>query len=485
LVREFLAASGYDEPFLLDRFGLPSLHFLLYPLGRQGDEFRKRYQGPGRQLLLSRLLMGGYAAAPAEIAEHVPAGVAEAMRDLGLLVEMEGGGGRLITPALVYPAMGFFIASDRGFYLEGMLGYRGSDYVMSGTENVCRDYVDSLPDTPCGRFLEIGAGSGLGALAASRSAGRTWATDITARAAHYAEFNARLNGADITVLTGDLFEPVRQLTFDRISCNPPFEPPLKRDMVFSVGGEDGEQIMRRLVEQSPRYLNPGGRLYMQVMGANRVDERFDARILKWLGPAADECDVALFSRKIMQPREYAIQQILGENDDSWKLEEWNEFYKNLGAYEVVHGHLVIQRREKERPVFRCTRAFGPSSGRNEMEWLLDWETQCVQPGHAPRLMDARPVASPGWELHVRHALRDGKLSPLGYALRTAAPFEVELQIHPWIAATLARCDGSRKCADLFEWARSNGALEGDGGRDEFIRAMNALIGCDFVRIRPH
>ncbi|MDX1981010.1 MAG: methyltransferase [Bryobacteraceae bacterium] len=482
-VRGFLTASGYSEQFLLDRFSLPSLHFLLYPLGQQGDEFRKRYQGPGLQLLLSRLLMGGYAATETELAEHLPPRISDAMRDLGLLLPMEGEPPKFITPALVYPALGFFIAADRGFYLEGVLGYRGSDYVMSGTEHVCRDYVDSLPLTACGRFLEIGTGSALGALWASRTAGHVWATDITERAAHYARFNSRLNGAaNFTVAKGDLFEPVKGLTFDRIACNPPFEPPLKRGLVFSVGGEDGEQIMKRLVEQAPRYLNPGGRLYMQVMGTNREDESFDARIRKWLGEASAECDFALFARQVMQPREYAIQQILGENDDSWKLEEWSGFYKKLRAYEVVHGHLVIQRRESERPVFHAVRKFGPSSGLAAMEWLVDWETRCVQPGHEAFLMAARPVAGPAWELEVRHTLRQGKLAPIGYTMKTKAPFDVDLQIQPWIAATVARCDGSHTCANLLEWVRGNGALSGDEGPAEFVRAMNALIGCDFLRV---
>ena len=94
----------------------------------------------------------------------------------------------------------------------------------------------------------------------------------TRRAAAFAEFNRLLNGiGNLTVLEGDLFEPVAGLTFDRIVSHPPFEPPLKDDYVYSIGGHDGEQIMRRLVEALPRHLEPGGRLYLFGIGADRQD----------------------------------------------------------------------------------------------------------------------------------------------------------------------------------------------------------------------
>jgi len=231
---------------------------------------------------------------------------------------------------------------------------------MSGAEDICREHIESLPDTPCGTFLETGAGSGLGALCDSRAAGYVWATDITSRAAGYAEFNRRLNlVSNMTVLQGDLFAPVEELKFDRIACNPPFEPPLKRGHVFSAGGEDGEQIMRRVLQGAPAHLNPGGRLYMQMMGANREGDDLDARIRRYLGKSAEECDIALFIRQRMEPREYAIDQILAENEHSWKLDEWIEFYKKLRALEVLQCHLIVQRAAEPRLVFHIVRSFGP------------------------------------------------------------------------------------------------------------------------------
>jgi len=483
IVHSFLRDSGYTEAWLLERFELPSLHSLLYPLGQRGEEVRRRYQGPGTTPLIARLLMGGLAANIQELDRRLPALVQDAMRDLGLLTPMPDDPSRFFCPALVYPALDFFVAADRAVFLEGMPCYRGLDYVMSGAEDICRDYIASLPDTSCGAFLEIGTGSGLGALCASRTAGHVWATDITSRAAGYAEFNRRLNlVSNVTVLQGDLFASVETLKFDRISCNPPFEPPLKHGHVFSVGGEDGEQIMRRVLESAPAHLNTGGRLYMQVMGTNREGDEFDARIRRYLGSAAEECDIALFIRQRMEPREYAIHQILGDNEDSWKLDEWSGFYKKLRALEVLHGHLVVQRAAESRLVFHTVRSFGPHTNFAQMEWLLDWETRSTVPTHAELLYGSRPTAASGWRLDVRQAMRDGKLAAESYTLETKTPFEVELAVEPWIAAMASCCDGKRNAAELLDQVRSSGELPGEDGVAEFARVLHALVAHNILRL---
>src|SRR5205823_12965075 len=67
------------------------------------------------------------------------------------------------------------------------------------------------------RALDLGTGGGVLALLAARHADRVWAVDLNPRAVALARFNARLNGAaDVECLAGDLFEPVRDQTFDLI-----------------------------------------------------------------------------------------------------------------------------------------------------------------------------------------------------------------------------------------------------------------------------
>lgn len=474
-VREFLRSSGYSESFLLQHFQLPSLHFLLYPYGLQREYFAKKYQGEGVALLLARLLFGGYRLPKAEVGAHVPADVVQALLSLGIL---ESVGEDLQATVLLYPAFGFFVTADRAFRGEDK-GYWSDDYVMSGAENVCRQFMQTISVTPCKTFLDMGTGAGLAALLGTQFSEHVWAVDITERAVKYAEFNKHLNGVtNLTVLRGDLFEPVRGMKFERIVANPPFEPPLKRNLIFSVGGEDGEAIIARLIQEVPEYLEPGGRVYCQVLGTDREGDAFDQRVRRWLGAHAQECDIAMLVRVTMPPNEYAIQQILGDNADSWKLQEWNLFYHKLKATQVVLGHLILQKRAEERPTFQVRRDFGPHTNLTHIDWLVDWETRCMKPGLDDLLLASHPAPGSGWELHVRHVMKEGKLTPLDYTFYTQHPFQVNLQTAAWMAALVSRCDGKKSGAELYAWLKENMKLP----PEEFLKAMCALVSCDFLRI---
>ncbi|MBV6433220.1 MAG: Release factor glutamine methyltransferase [Bryobacteraceae bacterium] len=477
IIRNFLESSGYTEEFLRSHFHLPSIHFLLYPYGLQAEYLNKKYEeGDSLPLFLARLFIAGRTYDRPALEERLTSPVVAALEQLGLLIPGDTAG--LRCPVIVYPALGVFVASDRGFRPEGP-GYRGKDYVMSGTEHICRQFIAHISRAPCKTFLDMGTGSGLAALLATKFSEQVWAVDITPRAASYAGFNRLLNGAqNLTVLEGDLFTPVRGLSFDRIASNPPFEPPLKDGMIFSVGGEDGEAIIKRLVTEIPPYLNPGGRLYCQVCGTDRENESFDERILSWLGEARSEFDAVLFVRLTLPPNEYAIQQMLGENQDSWKLQEWNMFYHKLKATQVVIGHLILQKRASVRPTFTARRNFGPVTTQKEIEWLLDWETQCAGPDFADRLLESRPRPGLGWELHVRHGLQEGKLTPLGYTFFTTYPFETNLHVASWMAMLVSRCDGKATAAGHYQFFASRMTLS----KEEYLRALGALIGADFLRI---
>jgi methylase of polypeptide subunit release factors len=468
-LQTFLDGSGYTEEFILKHFEIPHLHYMLYSYGLQREHLEARYPGEGLPLFLTRTFIGGYADTREQFASHLEAGAFAACLDLGLLVEEEAG--RLRCPVVLYPALGFYIASDRGFRPEGP-AYRGKDYVMSGTEHLCRQFIKGVAQTPCERFLDMGTGSGLAALVGTGFATHCWGVDITRRAVRYAEFNRQLNGREnLTVVEGDLFAPVTGLTFDRIASNPPFEPPLKEGMIFSVGGVDGEAILARLVAEVPGFLEAGGRLYCQVSGTDREGDPFDARVRRWLGDRADECDTAVFVRVALKPTEYAIQQVLGENQDSWKLQEWHMFYHKLKAEQVLLGHLILQKRAAERPVFHVRRSFGPESGIAEMDWLVDWMTACQSPGIVDRVMAARVGNRAGWELIVRHEMREGKLGPQSCEFVQTHPFDYKMEAPPWMAMLAGRCDGQHTGAEQYEWLKDKVAMS----REVFVKRVCELV----------
>lgn len=74
------------------------------------------------------------------------------------------------------------------------------------------------------RVLDMGSGSGVGAIFAARRGGQVTAIDINPEAVRNTRINALLNDlADrVTVTQGDLFVPVIGRRFDLILFNPPF-----------------------------------------------------------------------------------------------------------------------------------------------------------------------------------------------------------------------------------------------------------------------
>ncbi|MBG6094078.1 putative protein N(5)-glutamine methyltransferase [Nocardioides luteus] len=124
------------------------------------------------------------------------------------------------------------------------------------------------------RVLDLGCGTGaLGAAVAARVQGaEVWATDIDAAAVAC----ARRNLPPDRVLLGDLYAPLpRDLEFDVIVANAPYVPsdeirnmpPEARDHEHHValdGGADGLEVQRRVIEQAPKHLAPGGVLVIEA-----------------------------------------------------------------------------------------------------------------------------------------------------------------------------------------------------------------------------
>ena len=85
----------------------------------------------------------------------------------------------------------------------------------------------ALPAAPPGqrlRLLDLGTGSGVGAVFAARRGMEVVAVDINPEAVRCARLNVLLNGFEerVEVRQGDLFEPVSSEQFDVILFNPPF-----------------------------------------------------------------------------------------------------------------------------------------------------------------------------------------------------------------------------------------------------------------------
>ncbi len=106
--------------------------------------------------------------------------------------------------------------------------------------------------------LDLGTGSGVGAIFAARFARHVVATDINPEAVRCARINILLNHLDhkIDVRQGDVFEPARGEIFDLILFNPPFYKGRPRDALdFAWRGED---VIERFAHDLRTYLSSNG-----------------------------------------------------------------------------------------------------------------------------------------------------------------------------------------------------------------------------------
>ncbi len=176
-------------------------------------------------------------------------------------------------------------------HLRGSQEFFGRDFLVTPdvliprpeTEHIIEEVLRLCPGrTSPLRFADVGTGSGILAITLALEYPRSTviALDISPAALDIAKQNAaRLGVADrVQFLQSDLFEALApQETFDIIVSNPPYIPtveagdlhPQVRDHephLALFGGEDGLDIMRRLIPQAAQHVTHAGWLLIETAG---------------------------------------------------------------------------------------------------------------------------------------------------------------------------------------------------------------------------
>lgn len=124
--------------------------------------------------------------------------------------------------------------------------------------------LSGLPLGPGAKVLDMGTGSGIGAVAAARRGAAVTAVDISPEAVRCTRINALLNRVEdrIDVRCGDLFEAVAGERFDLILFNPPFYA--GRPQALWEHAWRSEDALDRFARDLPAFLLPGGRALLVV-----------------------------------------------------------------------------------------------------------------------------------------------------------------------------------------------------------------------------
>jgi ribosomal protein L3 glutamine methyltransferase len=112
----------------------------------------------------------------------------------------------------------------------------------------------------------------------------------------------------VCAIESDLFAAVPGARYDLIISNPPYvtaeamtalPPEYRHEPALALAaGEDGLDVVRRILADAPNHLNPGGVIAIEV-GHNRdlVDEAFPELNITWLDTDYAEGKVFLLTRE--------------------------------------------------------------------------------------------------------------------------------------------------------------------------------------------
>ena len=168
-------------------------------------------------------------------------------------------------------------------YIIGSREFYGLDFAVDERVLVPRPETELLVETalrllpPRGVMLDLCTGSGAVAVAVAheRSDCSVTGSDISDAALAVARANGeRLARGHVRFVKSDLFEAFVGERFDLVTANPPYIDPalegsLQRELSFEpklalYAPDSGSGIIRRIMQDAHRFLEPGGALAMEI-----------------------------------------------------------------------------------------------------------------------------------------------------------------------------------------------------------------------------
>ncbi|MFF8815965.1 class I SAM-dependent methyltransferase [Streptomyces pactum] len=385
-LRAALLAAGFTADGLLDLLGAPA-----YAALARGEtvpaERATRQDGPLATLVRLFLLQRPV---PYRQADAVLP-LAECLAD-GWLV---GDGGTGEGPAEQVRAVvdirpyggpegeDWWIVSDLGCAVGGANGAaaaRGVDRsrLVLGVGGASTTLAGVTVRKPAGKALDLGTGSGIQALHATRHATRVTATDVNPRALEFTRLTLALSGApEADLRQGSLFEPVAGETFDLIVSNPPFvisparSAPAGPDtdgpdtdgtdadaspfgrLVYRDGGLGGDALCRTLVRESAAHLNDGGWCQLLANWEHVAGEDWRDRLRSWV---PDGCDAWIVQREVQDVTQYAELWLRDAGDHlgdparyAARYDAWLEEFRSRGTTAVGFGWITLRKTGAARP----------------------------------------------------------------------------------------------------------------------------------------
>lgn len=446
-------------------------------------------EGPAATLL--SLFTLGSTISREQVAHALPTLGAEGACGLGLLAGT-GAGMRALVELAPYSAqddqgpISWWIASDLSELATGtalhpnhVLGVGGASVTLARI----------TPRERVGRVLDVGCGSGIQALHASRHAEHVVATDLSERALAFAAFNAALNQVEVELRPGSLLEPVAGETFDLIVSNPPFvitprgsagdragrseagqgtkvADGADETWTYRDGGRAGDTLLAELLDALPEHLAPGGTAVMLGNWERSGTEEWDTHPRAWLAAARDEgLDCWVIQRESEDPAQYAETWArdggITPRDAAWPglIEAWLADFASRDVQDIGFGYVLLRRPSSAdaRPgTLRTEQGTGSGSGSmsthlaaglrmiDRLAQLDDEELAASRPRRAGDLMERRHLVPGAWDPTLIELVQGAGLArivPADQALAaTVGALDGTLTLGQTIAAVCALTD---------------------------------------------
>jgi methylase of polypeptide subunit release factors len=325
---------------------------------------------------------------------------------------------------------------------------RRPDRVM-GVAQTTRDLMSLGIEAGIESTFELGTGCGVVALLQREHGGSVVASDINERALCVARFNALINGLDVDIRGGSMFEPVAGLTFDRIISNPPFViSPSSDEFTYRDGGMEGDRFVQTVLETAPAHLKPGGQLRIMAQWAIMEGQSWEDRIHGWI--AGSNCDMLILQNLRQAATVYSQGWIDGSEKLSpaayrKKCEEWFDYFEHAGIEAVATGWIILRKRADDAPgepfVDVSLDADALDHGAADVVTQLFRNRDFLRTASDEELLSCRPVLAPDALLEQVSVATEGNWQPKEVLLRMSETIKHTVRIDGRVAVVLGAFDG--------------------------------------------
>ncbi len=226
-----------------------------------------------------------------------------------------------------------------------------------------------------GDVLDMGTGSGIQAIAASKRAKSVMAVDIDRDALEEAKRNAKKERARIHFARSDLFSNVKK-KFDVIIFNPPYLPQDRGIVDPAIyGGGRGYETIQRFIESVNGFLKENGIILLLFSSLSKKD-KVDSFI-----------EDAALEKELLDEKPFFFEKLyvykIEKSPLLKRLEKLN--FRNVARLAKGHRGIIYTATWKGKKV--AVKAQRPdSAARNRMENEAKWLKILNRKGIAPRLL---------------------------------------------------------------------------------------------------